>query len=340
MNKKRFKHFFLLLAFMLLVIVAVACSSSSPKSETNGSPATTEAQAKEPLPETEDSPVPTANENPMPDSYLGDAVSNYGYALTAISVEDPATPNKLSPVESGNKIIAVEVIISNLSGDMLHVDPIYATLVDNEGIVYKIEFPGVDYPIDTLDLNPGEKVKGRIAFQVPVNAVAESIKFNIDGRVSDYIQASLKPAPAGHVAVAEPPSTPGSPLPKLGEVVENYGYSLSAVDVQDPSTLTMLYYPQKPGYKLAAVQFVLGNVSASEALEVNPLFANLIDNNGFVYEAELGGLEGQINSEDLNPGETAKGWVLYLIPENASPASLKYMTNNLEDSYLQTGLTK
>ncbi len=33
----------------------------------------------------------------------------------------------------------------------------------------------------------------RIAFQVPQNAVAASVKFNIDGRISDYLQASLLP---------------------------------------------------------------------------------------------------------------------------------------------------
>jgi hypothetical protein len=341
MNTKRYKLLLQFLNFMLLLIVAVACSSSSPKSEPQGSPAAAESQAEQPLPETaEPEVVPTATENPLLDMYLGDAATNYGYALTAISVQDPAVPNKLSPIESGNKIIAVEVIISNLSGDMLNVNPIYATLVDAEGNVYKLEFPGVDYPMATLNLNPGEKVKGRIAFQVPENAVADSIKFNIDGRLSDYLQASLKTAPAGHFAVAEPPSTPGSPLSKLGEVVENFGYSLSAVAVQDPSTLTMLYYPERPGFKLVAVEIVLGNVSGSEALEVNPLFANLIDKDGFVYEGVLGGLEGQINSADLNLGKTATGWIAYLIPETASPASLRYMTRNTEGNYLQTGLTK
>jgi len=155
--------------------------------------------------------------------YLGDAATNYGYALTAISVQDPAVPNKLSPVESGNKIIAVEVIISNLSGDMLNVNPIYATLVDAEGNVYKLEFPGVDYPNGNPQLESRRESTRRIAFQVPENAVADSIKFNIDGRLSDYLQASLKTAPAGHFAVAEPPSTPGSlyrSLAKLSKILD------------------------------------------------------------------------------------------------------------------------
>jgi hypothetical protein len=39
------------------------------------------------------------------DYYQGDLAINYGYALTAISVQDPAVANDLSPVESGNCVI-------------------------------------------------------------------------------------------------------------------------------------------------------------------------------------------------------------------------------------------
>ena len=84
-----------------------------------------------------------------------------------------------------------------------------------------------------------------------------------------------------------------------------------------------MFYTPKQGYKLVAVEIVLGNVSGSEALSVNPLYTYLVDSNGFVYDAELGGKDDQINTIDLAIGEKAKGWVTFTIPENASPFSIK-----------------
>jgi hypothetical protein len=345
MNTHRNRHYFPLLALTVLVIVSLACGSSTPTSAPKVSTATSETQVTQPSANTvepaapTETPVPPATDTPVPELYLGDAVSNYGYALTAFSVQDPATPGMLYKATSGKKLIAVEVIISNLSGDMISVNPLNTTLVDKEGFTYKTELGGVDDQISTLDLNPGEKVKGLIAFEVPDNAVAASIKYAIETFGSKFLQASLTPVPEGHVAVTELPSTPGNPLPKLGDVVENFGYSLSAVTVEDPATPGMFYKP-KQGYKLVAVEIIVGNVSGSEALNVNPLYAYLVDSNGFVYSAELGGRDGQIDTGELGTGEKAKGWVSFTIPENATPASIKYSTKPFVGNDLQTGVTK
>ena len=101
----------------------------------------------------------------------------------------------------------------------------------------------------------------------------------------------------------------------------------------------MLYTP-KEGYKLVAVEIILGNVSGSEPLGVNPMNAYLIDNKGFVYTVELGGRDDQIDTIDLATGEKVKGWVAFTIPEGAIPTSVKYSVEYFSDNFLQTGLTK
>jgi hypothetical protein len=353
------KRYFSLLAFTILIIVTLACGNSKPTSTPKVSTATLETQATQipgatakpavsantsvpsdtSVPPATKTPVPPPTNTPVTELYLGDAVSAYGYALTGISVQDPATPGMFYTATSGKKLIAVEIIISNLSGDMLSVNPLYATLVDKDGFTYQAELGGVDDQLSTLDLNPGEKVKGLISYQVPDTAVAASIKYSIEVFGSKILKASLTPAPEGHVALPEPPSTSGNSLPKLGDVVENFGYSLTAVSVEDPATPGM-FYTAKKGYKLVAVEIVLGNVSGSEALSVNPLYTYLIDSNGFVYEAELGGKDDQIATSDLATGEKSKGWVAFTIPENATPVSVKYATKIFSGNYLYTGLTK
>jgi len=116
------------------------------------------------------------------------------------------------------------------------------------------------------------------------------------------------------------------------------GFGLFLLSGIFPARPGMLYTARN-GYKLVAVEIVLGNVSVSEALSVNPLYAYLVDNNGFVYSAELGGRDDQIDTVDLGTGEKAKGWVAFTIPEDGTPASIKYSTSALGGPYLQTGVT-
>lgn len=345
MKNRRYKLYFPLLAFVFMVIVTLACGSSTSTSEPKVSTATTEAEVAEPSADTEEPIAPTdtlpppATETPVPELYLGDAVSNFGYALTGIAVQDPATPGMLYTATSGKKLIAVAVIISNISGDMISINPLSATLLDTEGFAYTSELGGVDYQMPLLDIAPGEKARGLLAFEVPENAVAGSIKYAIEMFGNQILQASLSPAPEGHVAIPEPPSTVGDPLPLLGDVVENYGYSLSAVSVEDPAPPGILY-TSRQGYKLVAIEIVLGNVSGTEPLSINPLYAYLVDSNGFVYSAELAGRDGQIDTVELATGEKVQGWVAFTIPENAAPASIKYSTKPFVGNYLETGVTK
>lgn len=353
MNTRR-SSIYLLLALMLLASASLACGGSTP-TDTPAAPAaemaTVAPQATQappsavepavptdtPLPTA--TPVPPATATPVPELYLGDAVSDHGYALTGVSVQDPATPGIFYTATSGKKLIAVEVVISNLSGETLSVNPLNATLVDTEGFTYQTELGGVDDQISTLEINPGERVRGLIAFEVPDNATAASIKYVVETFGSKLLQASLLPPPGDHAAIAEAPSTPASALPGLGNAVEDQGYSLSATAVEDPATPGILYQPRE-GYKLVAIEVVLGNVAGSEPLSVNPLYAYLVDDAGFVYAAELGGRDDQLATGELAVGEKVRGWVSFEVPDDATPASVKYSVGVFSGNYLQTGVTQ
>jgi hypothetical protein len=342
MRRQRSRLCFPFLALTVLVIVSMACGetpTSAPKvsTATQASSDGSTEPSKTDVPA--DTPEPAATETQVPELFLGDAVSNYGCALTGVSVQDPATPGMLYESTSGKKLIAVEIIVSNLSDNVIGINPLNATLVDAEGFTYDLELGGRDNQLSTVDLNPGERVKGMVAFEVPEKAVAASIKYAIESFGGKTLQARLTPAPEGHAVIPEPPLTPIDPLPKLGDVVENFGYSLSAGTVEDPATPGMLY-TSRNNYKLVAVEITLGNVSGDEALSVNPLYTYLVDSNGFVYAAELGGRDDQIDTGDLGVGEKTKGWVSFTIPEDATPASIKYQTKVFSENYLQTGLIK
>jgi hypothetical protein len=323
----------LLLAFTVLVAVSLACGNTTTTSEPPRiSTATSESGGSQPLIET-----PTTDQT-VAGVYLGDAVQKNGYAFTALAVVDPATPLMFYQAETGKKLIAIEVIISNVSGDVLGVNPLYATLLDSAGFTYTSELGGIDDQIATLDLNPGEQARGWMSFKIPEYATASSIKYLPEIFGGNFLQTSLLPPPAGHTQIAIT-LTPTIPAAKLGDVVEQFGYSLTATNVENPAKPGMLYTPKK-GYKLVAVEITLGNVSGAKSLSVNPLYSYLVDSNCFVYAVELGGRDGQIDTLDLSVGEIVKGWVSFIIPENATPAYIKYQTEVYSGNYLITGLVK
>ena len=284
-------------------------------------------------------PTVVATSTPKPQQFfLGDFVEQYGYTVAALTVENPATPGGLYQVKPGKKLIAVEIIVGNISGKPIGVNPLNVTLFDSEGFAHQTELGGRDNQIETTHLYQGEKVRGWIAFEVPEATKAVSIKYRIEIFGNQFIQASLIPPIAGHETIAQSESLPlVNSLPKIGEIAEGFGYSISATNVENPTQPSNLYEP-RTGYKLVAVEIIAGNVSG-EILSVNPLYVVLIDADGFVYRAELGGRDGQIATGKLSAGEKIKGWVAFTILENAIPSRIRYELDfRNADRVLQTGL--
>jgi len=340
---KRNHRFLLISALMMLIVASLACGSSTntatEKQKVNtATPSNDDGESELSESELTNTPIPEPTFSAVPELYMGDTVENYGFALTAVTVQDPATPGILYTPEDGTKLVAIEVVLSNISGDeMLSVNPLNATLVDSEGFTYQADLGGAEEQISTLDLETGEKVRGLIAFQVPENAVPASLKYSVETFGDKILRASLTPPPDGHEPIGEiPGENPTESLPVLGDVVEKYGYSLTAVTVEDPTTPGMFYDP-KEGYKLVAIEIIVGNVSG-DSLSVNPLFSYLLDNNGFVYAVELAGRDGQIDTTDINSGEKTKGWVAFVIPEGAIPAGVKYQVEMFPSKFIVTGL--
>lgn len=342
---KLYRYSFLLLGLAIVLAVTLACGSGSvitetPKISTSTLSGATQPPAATGAPSATQASVNAPTDTIVPPAalYLGDTATGGGYALTAFSVADPAKPGILYQSQEGKKLVAIDVIISNLSGDPFSANPMNAILLDGDGYTYQPELGGTDNDLSAVNLNSGEQAKGTISFTIPKDAKPASLKYSITAINIDYLKVNLAEPPAGHQTVTYT-LTPNIPSSKLGDVIEQFGYSLTANTLEDPSKPGILY-TAKQGYKLVAVELTLGNVSGSNALSVNPLFAYLVDTNGFIYSPELGGRDGAINSVDINVGEKAKGWVSFTIPKNAVPAYIKYEVNMFENQNLIAGLAK
>ena len=128
---------------------------------------------------------------PEPQAKLGDSYENFGYSLTAFSVEDPATPGMFYDPKVGYKLVAVDIAIGNESGEYLSVNPLDARLVDSNGYVYTPELGGRDDQIATIDIGPGEKTRGWVAFTIQENASPYIIKYQVDMFTFNYLQTGV-----------------------------------------------------------------------------------------------------------------------------------------------------
>jgi hypothetical protein len=328
------------LVALAVIVTGLACGASSATEAPVVSTATSDTQPAE-VEESTTAPQPPTKALPTSApaaEFLGDTAYSSGYSLTAVSAEDPAKPGTFYQPSGGQRLVAIDVVVGNVSGDPLSVNPLNAILIDQEGFTYQPELAGRDGQIATVDAFPGERVRGWIAFEIPEAATVSSVRYSSSLFSSDFIEVGLTKPPDGHQSVGDPWTPPSTgELPKLGDVVEQFGYSLSAASLEDPAPPGMLYEP-KQGHKLVAVEIVVGNTSGDQ-ITVNPLNAILVDADGFLYSPELAGRDGQIELVDLTPGLKAKGWVAFTIPEDAAPTSIKYLVEPFSSAFLQAGLS-
>jgi len=348
MNTTTERQLAILLVVSLLFVTTLACGQTPSPTSTPGVKTATQAQQATKVPAATSAPtsVPKATSapsstpkptvaptNPPKAANLGDVVELNKYFIQAVSVEDPATPGLLYQAESGKKLVAVELVVGNVSGTAITVNPLNTTLLDIDGFTYRPVLGGREGQIELVNLNPGERVRGWISFNIPNASKPNGIKYSVS--LVGTLQTGLTPSQSGQSAAQLPARTPPK-LPKLGDVVEQDGYSLTAVMVEDPTKPGVIFRPEK-GKRLLAVEVVVGNVSGAK-ITVNPLNATLVDADGFLYKPTLGGRDGQIELVELNPSEKVKGWISFQISPGAKLEGIKYnMSGNIT---LETGLTK
>jgi hypothetical protein len=361
-------RYILLLFFTLLVIPTLACGGeetptntpqistatpqapagtededigqAEPDKQEDGAATVTElADEIEPTPVSTDTPAPTPTPEPQV-ALLGDLVEQAGYSFAAVAVTDPAPTGRFYEEVEGSRLVAVEVIVGNVSGETFSSNPLNATLLDSDGFSYLPELGAGQDQLQLIEVQPGERVRGWIPFVIPNESSPASIKYEFSGFPTVELKSELLTANGEMMATDEVPLTAGEMLTQefagLGDLVEQDGYSLVAEVLEDPTTPGSLYEPAE-GRKLVAVQIVVGNEDA-QPFTVNPLSAYLIDAGGYVYTAELGGRAEQLELVDLGPGERVRGWVSFEIPEGSLPARIKYQMTGFPLIELYAGL--
>lgn len=136
--------------------------------------------------------TPPRTDTPM----LGQASDAHGYSITVWRLDDPATANRLYSPQSGKRLVAAWVTISNGSSGELFVNPLRFQLVDTGGTVYNESLGSAAGEMQGTRLPGGQSRSGMAGFVLPQNAQVATIRFALkDVYISDgpYISVELTP---------------------------------------------------------------------------------------------------------------------------------------------------
>jgi hypothetical protein len=308
----------LVLAALLLAVLACG-APTTPQVIATVAPTTDSGSQAQPT-EAQPTEAPAA---PVQQDYkVGDVISIGKNVLVVLGWENvPGTD--FSKPDDGKKFVAVEVLLVNKSDSPVSVSTILQmSLKDDTGQKYDVDFKAsmaTDQSSVDGELSPGERVRGKVGYQVAENA--QGLQFVFDASVFGtgkvFIDLGAEPV------TLEPPA-------ELAGETEQQAYKVGDVIAMGDTTITVneITYPAgdqytKPdaGKKFLIVDLTIENKSTA-AINVSTLLQmSLKDPTGQKYTVDfMAALASGGTSPDgeIAPGEKLRGQVGFQVPENAA----------------------
>jgi hypothetical protein len=161
-------------ACLVLAVIAALLSPSEPPAapEPTSQPAAAAAQpTATPQPVATATPEPpTATPEPPPSlAQIGDRVEAGGIALTVNSARTVPSFDFITAAE-GKTYLVLDVLLETTDRDTAPYNPFYFSVKDADGFQYNSAILAPDPSLKTGDLARGDRVRGNVAFEIPVGA--------------------------------------------------------------------------------------------------------------------------------------------------------------------------
>lgn len=317
------------IAGILLILTILACGSQAAPtlvSESTGVPPT-EAQADQgeviaTVGATAGAP-PTAEPTVAPPtSYkVGDIISIGDVVLVVLGWNNPPGNEVIRP-DAGNVFVAVDVMLVNQSASPIAVTPVLQMELRDETFqAYTVDLSAVlanGGGSPDGEINPGERIRGDVGFQVPQTATGLELVFDASLWGTGKLFIELGPQP---VALDPPAELPGETLQttySIGNTIEVGEFTLTVNGMSSPPGEA--FNVPDPGSRFVVVDLTIQNRSTA-AVQVASLFQmSLKDRTGKIYDVNLKAFlasGGASPDGELAPGETVRGQVGFQVPQAA-----------------------
>ncbi len=327
----------LLLAVLMLFLVMLACGeevsptlvgqvTSEPSSEEEAITSEEPSGEGDVMVATEPSTIESPAEEPMeaaPTNYqVGDIISMGDIVMVVLGWDNPPGGDFTKPDE-GNVFVGVELILVNQSDSSTSISSLLQMeLKDDTYQRYDVDFTAsmaIDGSSPDGEISPGERVRGKVGFQVPEDATGLVFVFDADIWGTGKVFVELGPEP---VSVEPPGDLPGEQTQAMfavGDVIEIGELTLTINEVTNPPGDSF----NKPdeGNLFVVVDITIQNQDSEAASVSSMLQMSLKDDTGQVYDLDLMAsvaAGGKTPDGEIAPGETIRGQVGFQVPVEAT----------------------
>lgn len=249
---------------------------------------------------------------------LGEVISIGDSSVVVLGWQEPELDDFTTP-EEGKRFIEVEVIIVNQSNTSANISSLLQmTLKDDLSQTYDVDFAaatlsktgGVDG-----ELVAGERVRGPVGFQVPIDATGLLFVFDADVFGFGKVNVALGDAPTKLEAPAEIQGELEIESLSVGDTVAIGSFNITVHDV----TFTQEggISQADAGYEFVVIDASFENIGSESEFLSTILQTAIKDQDGFVYEVDIFGTTGASPDSEIAVGETVRGQVAYQVPVDA-----------------------
>lgn len=179
------------LSILILVIAALACGSEAgtPVPGSTSAPIGTAAPGSTDAPVATTAPAVTVGQ-------VGDRVESNGIALTVNSVSAVDNVSDIFKPAEGNIFLVADVTVESVDKESAAYNPLYFKVKDADGFEYSTSFTAPDPTLKSGELSAGDKARGNVAFEVPIDAKGLVLSYKaIDFSGDDAIEFELGDTP-------------------------------------------------------------------------------------------------------------------------------------------------
>ena len=108
---------------------------------------------------------------------VGSPMALNGVTVTVVSANlDAKSGNQFITPNPGNRFVAVQVLYENTGTDPFDYNPFDWKLTDSAGFSYDSSFSGIGPELNAGTIQPGEKARGYITYEVPTSATGLQLR--------------------------------------------------------------------------------------------------------------------------------------------------------------------
>ncbi|MEM8925481.1 MAG: DUF4352 domain-containing protein [Actinomycetota bacterium] len=249
-------------------------------------------------------------EGPVP---LGAPVDAGPYRLVVHEVLGVQSANEFSQPEAGNRYVAVDLEITNRSGETLDLNPFSFEVFDTQGFAYAPAVADARRPRPTGVLLAGQTRRGDLTFEVPDEATLSLLVLQRLELGVEPLGIDLTGAPPSEVPATTDDGSVGVPtLAPLGEVVDGGSFRYLIHGATEVSAESDFEQPE-PGNVFIAVDMELTNQTGET--EGAPIFGiQAFDADGVAYDYGFKTPRNDAPIGDVLPGQTRRGDLTFEVP--------------------------